>query len=164
VTTPPDSLATAATASNGVAAATDRDLDRELIAALRARGHRVTLPRLLVHRHVRRRPGHVTPERLHADLAAELPSLSPATIYSTLELLDGLGFVRRVSTPRGGTVYDPNTAPHHHVICRRCGRIQDVEAEVDTRLAERAAGAAGFTVEHGELQLSGLCRDCARLE
>jgi Fe2+ or Zn2+ uptake regulation protein len=140
---------------------TDAALDAELTAALRARGHRVTLPRLLVHRHLRRRDGHVTPEQLHSELAPELPSLSPATIYGTLDLLDELGFVRRVSTPRGVTVYDARVAPHHHVICRGCGRIQDIEAPVDSAAAERAARGAGFTVDHGQLQLSGLCADCA---
>ncbi|MGH2968334.1 MAG: Fur family transcriptional regulator [Solirubrobacteraceae bacterium] len=140
---------------------TDRELDAELTAALRERGQRVTLPRLLVHRHVRRRATHLTPEQVHSELAPGLPSLSPATIYATLDLLDELGFLRRVSTPRGTTVYDPRTEPHHHVFCRRCGRMADLEGTVDAAAAERAAAEAGFRVDHGELQLSGLCAACA---
>jgi Fe2+ or Zn2+ uptake regulation protein len=140
---------------------TDTELDRELTTALRSRGQRVTLPRLLLHRHVRRRKGHLTPEQVLAELGPALPSLSPATIYATLDLLDDLGFVRRVPTPRGGTVYDPRTDAHHHLVCRRCGRIQDLEAPVDLAAARAAATAGGFTVDHGELQLSGLCADCA---
>jgi Fe2+ or Zn2+ uptake regulation protein len=136
-------------------------LDQELIAALRARGQRVTLPRLLVHRHLRRAPTHVTPEQLHAELAPQLPSLSPATIYGTLDLLDDLGFVRRVSTPRGGTVYDSRIDDHHHVICRSCGRIEDVEAPLDTGAVERAAAAAGFRVDDRQLAVHGLCADCS---
>src|SRR3954470_11946342 len=140
---------------------TDAALDAELSGALRERGHRVTASRLLVHRHLRRREGHVTPEQLHSELAPQLPSLSPATIYGTLDLLDELGFVRRVATPRGSTVYDPRVAPHHHVICRSCGRIQDIEAPVDSVAAERAARGAGFAVDHGQLLLTGLCTACA---
>jgi Fe2+ or Zn2+ uptake regulation protein len=140
---------------------TDAELDADLVAALRERGQRVTMPRLVVHRLIRRGGGHVTPEQVHATLAPEHPGLSPATIYSTLELLDALGFVRRVSTPRGGTLYDPRTDAHHHVICRACGRVQDVDAPVDTTAVERAARAAGFAVDHGQLALSGLCADCA---
>jgi Fe2+ or Zn2+ uptake regulation protein len=138
----------------------DAVLDAELITALRARGHRVTLPRLLVHRHLRRSPTHVTPERLHAELAPRLPSLSPATIYGTLELLDALGLVRRVSTPRGATVYDSRTDDHHHVICRSCGRIEDLDAPLDTAAVERAARAAGFRVDEGQLAINGLCAAC----
>jgi Fe2+ or Zn2+ uptake regulation protein len=138
----------------------DAALDDELITALRARGHRVTLPRLLVHRHVRRAPTHVTPEQVHGQLSRQLPSLSPATIYGTLDLLDDLGFVRRVSTPRGGTVYDSRVDDHHHVICRSCGRIEDLEAPLDTAAAERAARAAGFRVDQRQLAINGLCADC----
>ena len=144
-----------------MAPVTDRELDTQLTAALRARGLRVTAPRLLVHRHVRRSARHLTAEQVHGELAPGMPSLSPATIYATLDLLDELGFVRRLSTPRGTTVYDPRTEPHHHVICRRCGRMEDLEAAVDAGPAEAAAAAAGFRVDHGELQLSGLCAACA---
>jgi Fe2+ or Zn2+ uptake regulation protein len=136
-------------------------VDDELITALHARGQRVTIPRLLVHRHLRRAANHVTPEQLHAELAPQLPSLSPATIYGTLDLLDDLGFVRRVSTPRGGTVYDSRVDDHHHIICRSCGRIEDVDAAIDTVAVERAARRAGFRVDHGQLAISGLCADCA---
>jgi Fe2+ or Zn2+ uptake regulation protein len=109
---------------------------------------------------VRRSPAHVTPEQLHAELAPRLPSLSPATIYGTLDLLDDLGLVRRVSTPRGGTVYDSRIDDHHHVICRSCGRIEDVEAPLDTGAVERAARAIDFQVDHRQLAISGLCAAC----
>ncbi len=136
-------------------------LDSELIGVLRARGQRVTLPRLLVHRHVRGAQRHVSAEQVYAELADELPSLSPATVYSTLDLLDELGFVRRMNTPRGAIMYDSRVEDHHHVICRRCGRMQDLDVAIDTRAAERAARSAGFEVAHSQLTLSGLCPDCA---
>jgi Fe2+ or Zn2+ uptake regulation protein len=141
---------------------TDADLDAELVAALRERRQRVTMPRLLVHRLVRRAEGHLTPEQVHAALAPDHPGLSPATIYGTLDLLDELGFVRRVSTPRGATLYDPRIDEHHHVICRSCGRVPDIDARVDVGAAARAARTAGFSVDHGQLALSGLCPACAR--
>src|SRR4051812_23809333 len=136
-------------------------LDGELIAALRERGQRVTLPRLLVHRHIRGRDRHITAEELYAELAPQHPSLSPATVYGTLDLLESLGFVRRVSTPRGATTYDSRVDQHHHVICRVCGRVQDLDAAVDMAAAEQAARAAGSQPSHAQLTLSGLCADCA---
>jgi Fe2+ or Zn2+ uptake regulation protein len=141
--------------------AADSQLDRELTDALRARGQRVTMPRLLVHRHVRRKPAHVTAEQVHSELTRDVPSLSPATIYATLDLLDELGLVRRVSTPGGVTVFDSRPEQHHHLVCRNCGRMEDLDTNVETAAARRAARKAGFRVEHAELQLSGLCRACA---
>lgn len=138
------------------------DADRELIAALRATGRRVTMPRLLVHRTLRAGDRHVTAEQLYAELAEQVPSLSAATVYDTLDLLDELGLIRRVSTPRGATTYDSRTDDHHHMICRACGRVEDVDAVVDADAAARSAAAAGFAVTYAQLTLSGLCADCAR--
>jgi Fe2+ or Zn2+ uptake regulation protein len=135
-------------------------LDAELSEALRAAGHRVTLPRLLVHRHLRRGDRHLTAEQLHSELAPQHPSLSPATVYATLDLLEDLGLVRRVNTAGGSTIYDTRTRSHHHVVCRHCGRIEDIDAAIDAEPARRAAAATGFTIDHAELQLTGLCRAC----
>jgi Fe2+ or Zn2+ uptake regulation protein len=136
------------------------DADRELIAALRAGGRRVTMPRLLVHRFLRGASRHVTAEQVFAALETEMPSLSAATVYDTLDLLDELGLIRRVSTPRGATTYDSRTDEHHHVICRTCGRMEDLDAEVDTAAAEKAAHAAGFAPAFAQLTVSGLCSAC----
>jgi Fe2+ or Zn2+ uptake regulation protein len=136
------------------------DADQELIAALRATGRRVTMPRVLVHRHLRASDRHVTAEQLYAELAEQVPSLSAATVYDTLDLLDELGLIRRVSTPRGATTYDSRTEEHHHLVCRACGRIEDLDAEVDTAGAENAARAAGFAPGFAQLTVSGLCSAC----
>jgi len=128
-------------------------LDQQLIDRLRAGGHRVTMPRLAVHRFVAAAPQHVTADDVHA----ELPTLSFATIYSTLDLLEELELIRRVSTLEGVTVYDSRVDVHDHAVCRRCGRMFDIEsAGVRTQDAP-----AGFKVEHTVVQLVGLCADCA---
>ncbi len=72
-----------------------------------------------------------------------------------------LGLVRPVSTPRGHTVYDARTEPHHHLVCRRYGRVEDVDGAIEADEVEAAARAAGFRPERAEVQLSGLCRECA---
>jgi Fe2+ or Zn2+ uptake regulation protein len=135
-------------------------MDDELIAALRATGRRVTMSRLLVHRCLRERNRHVTAEQLYAELAEQMPSLSAATVYETLDLLDELGLIRRVNTPRGATTYDSRIDDHHHVVCRECGRMADLDAAVDTGAAENAARAAGFAPAFAQLTVSGLCSAC----
>ena len=126
--------------------------DQVLTEALRARGQRVTLPRLMVHRFVSRAPQHVTADDIHE----ELPSLSFATIYSTLDLFEELGLVRRVSTLGGSAVYDSRVESHDHAICRVCGRMFDVDHnEVPGTVAPK-----GFTVERTQVELIGVCADC----
>jgi Fe2+ or Zn2+ uptake regulation protein len=132
---------------------TDEILDKQAADTLRAHGHRVTLPRLLVHRYVRRSPQHVTADDVHA----HLPSLSSATVYATLELFEGMGVVRRVSTFEGTAVFDSHTEPHHHAVCRRCRRMFDLEPAA---VAEPAV-PQGFLVEQLDVQVVGVCADCA---
>jgi Fe2+ or Zn2+ uptake regulation protein len=127
-------------------------LDTQLTARLKARGQRVTMPRLMVHRFVAGAPQHVTADDVHA----ELPSLSFGTIYSTLELLEELRLVRRVSTLEGTAVYDSRVDAHDHAVCRQCGRMFDVEAGV----THTGPAPEGFEVEQYVVQLVGLCADC----
>ena len=128
--------------------------DQVLTEALRARGQRVTLPRLAVHRFVSRAPQHVTADDIHE----ELPSLSFATIYSTLDLLEELGLVRRVSTLGGSAVYDSRLDAHDHAICRVCGRMFDLERHE----LHAPALPRGFKAERAQVEVFGVCADCRR--
>jgi len=82
-------------------------------------------------------------------------------VYSTLELLEGLGLVRRVGTGNGAVVFDSRVEPHAHTVCRQCGAMADLEgaAAPDDTLA--LAAATGFEPDHAQLVVWGLCRDCA---
>jgi Fur family transcriptional regulator, peroxide stress response regulator len=126
--------------------------DQVLTEALRARGQRITLPRLMVHRFVSRAPQHVTADDIHA----ELPSLSFGTIYSTLDLLEELGLVRRVSTREGTAVYDSRTDAHDHATCRVCGRMFDLQR----RDLPAPALPRGFKAERAQVEVVGVCADC----
>src|SRR2546423_14977074 len=103
------------------------DPDAELAGVLRGRGMRVTSPRLVIRRLVRERDRHVTAEEVRHAVAASLPGVSLPTVYATLELFEELGIVRRVEAGRGAVRYDPRTDEHHHAVCRRCGRVEDID-------------------------------------
>src|SRR4051812_24745728 len=137
------------------------ELDDRLTAALRGRGMRVTSQRLVLHRVLHELDAHVTAEDLLTAVAGRLPGMSLPTVYATLELLEELGAVRRVAIPGGPALYDPRTTPHHHLVCARCGRAQDVEADVDVASAVRAAAGHGFDARHAEVVVTGICAECA---
>src|SRR4051794_24791834 len=136
--------------------------DAELTGALRERGQRVTSQRLLIHRAFRELDHHASAEEVLAAVSPGLPNVSLPTVYATLDLFRELGIARRVSAGRGAILYDPRTDAHHHLVCRRCGRVEDLEAGVDVAPAMRAADRRGFAAEGAELVLSGLCPDCRR--
>jgi Fe2+ or Zn2+ uptake regulation protein len=136
------------------------DPDTEVITALRAAGHRVTPQRLLIHRALRERDRHVSADDVHDAVSAKLPALSLPTVYATLELFEDMGLVRRIDAGRGAALFDPRSDAHQHAVCRRCGRVEDVEVDVDVAPALAAARGSGFAPDAGEVVVRGLCAAC----
>ncbi len=136
--------------------------DEELTELLRERGLRATSQRLVMHRLLRERNRHLTAEQLLDEASARLPGISLPTVYSTLELFEELGVVRRVNDGGGRLLWDTRGDDHHHLVCRRCGRVEDIDAPLDLSSARRSAKRAGFAPDRAEVVVSGLCASCAR--
>jgi Fe2+ or Zn2+ uptake regulation protein len=135
----------------------------DLIELLHARGQRVTSQRLVILRELRRRRQHATAEEIHRAVQRELPGTSVPTIYATLDLFMELGLARRIATGTAA-LYDARLDPHQHAVCRRCGRVEDVDGRLDADALLGVARAAGFEPQGAELIISGLCAECAALD
>jgi Fe2+ or Zn2+ uptake regulation protein len=135
--------------------------DDRVAAALRDGGHRVTSQRLILHRVLGELGRHATADEIAREAGGRLPGLSLPTVYATLELFEQLGLVRRVTTGATAVLYDPRTDAHEHFVCRRCGRVEDVEAVVDEAAVAAGAQRAGLAVDGVEVVLRGLCESCA---
>src|SRR5918998_4226514 len=96
---------------------------------LRGAGLKLTPQRLAVLEYLQRAPGHPTAEQIGADLNRRLPRAARATVYNALRALRDAGLVSEVRLDGATARYDVNLSPHHHFICRRCGRIEDVSAD-----------------------------------
>jgi Fe2+ or Zn2+ uptake regulation protein len=136
-------------------------IDEQLTGKLRDRGLRVTPQRLVIHRALCGHSQHMTAEQLLASVSDVLPGTSLPTVYSTLELLEGLDLVRRVGTGNGAVVFDSRVEPHAHTVCRRCGAMADLEGAAPPDDALARAGATGFVPDHAQLVVWGLCSGCA---
>lgn len=130
----------------------------QLMARVRAKGGKVTPQRLYLYRALEHAAEHPTAEDLYEQVRIELPTLSLGTVYKTLAELVELGEVQTVEAGDGRTHYDPNTAPHAHSICRRCGRLADVAAEAVR--VEPPAQVGGFVVTGYRVMLDGYCAAC----
>ena len=136
------------------------DDQRDLIEILHARGQRVTPQRLVILRELRRRGHHATAEEVHRAVDGELPGMATPTVYATLDLFVELGLARRIDTSTAA-LYDARLDPHQHAVCRRCGRVQDVDGKIRAGAVIRAAEEAGFQAQGAELIISGVCAECA---
>jgi Fe2+ or Zn2+ uptake regulation protein len=131
-----------------------------LSRVLRERGQRVTPQRLAIARTVRELDRHTTAETVFGHVSEQMPGVSLPTVYATLDLLEELGLVRRVPTEAGTAVYDPRTEDHHHLVCRQCGDIMDVDAPVDRAELLSAARARGFDADGAQVVVRGVCANC----
>jgi Fe2+ or Zn2+ uptake regulation protein len=131
-----------------------------LSRVLRERGQRVTPQRLAIARTIRELNRHTTAETVFGRVSEQMPGVSLPTVYATLDLLEELGLVRRVPTETGTAVYDPRTEDHHHLVCRSCGEIMDVDAPVDRGELLAAARTLGFTPDDAQVVVRGLCANC----
>jgi Fe2+ or Zn2+ uptake regulation protein len=141
---------------------TDARSISDLCALLRGRGQRVTPQRLTIARVVRELDRHVTAEQVLTSVSDQLPGVSLPTVYATLELLEELGSVRRVTAGGGAVLYDPRTHPHHHAVCTRCGAVADIDAPVDDQAVIAAARDAGFRPKRADTVVHGTCDACLR--
>ena len=133
----------------------------DLSELLRERGMRVTSQRLLIERALREHGGHLTAEQVHDLVEPALPGVTQQTVYSTLALLAELGVARRVAAPGSSTRFEAVAGDHHHMICERCGAIEDLHARVPLGAATRASRESGFVPASAGVTVLGLCRRCA---
>ena len=128
-----------------------------LVAQMRAAGLKITPQRLAVARELADDPSHPTAQELFDRLQPELPTMSFATVYNTLAAMADARLVTPRSLTPGGTRFDPNTDPHDHAVCDRCGRVSDI------RQADEGPPSipSGFRLRAVERIYRGLCAPCA---
>jgi Fur family ferric uptake transcriptional regulator len=105
---------------------------------------------------------HPTVEKVYEGVRKKLTRISKATVYSNLRFLSGRGLIQEVNI-KGVSRFEPNLAPHHHVMCSRCGNISDFESRALTDYSMKAASALkGFYIKAASTNFYGICRRCKR--
>lgn len=129
---------------------------------LRAAGLKLTPQRLAIVRCLTGDETHPTAQAIFTRLQGTFPTISFATVYNTLGALAAMQQLNTVCV-RGPTRFDPNTVPHDHAICDRCGSIRDIVPETEGRQGRGPLSAmTDFHVDRVERIYRGLCRQCAR--
>ncbi|WP_280790863.1 Fur family transcriptional regulator [Blastococcus sp. CT_GayMR19] len=127
---------------------------------LRAVGLRVTRPRLSVLDVLADRP-HADADTIVTAARAAHPSLSPQAVYGVLRALVERGLARRIEPAGAPALFELRVADnHHHLVCRSCGAVADVDCAVGAAPCLDPSDTAGFVVDEAEVVFWGLCRDC----
>jgi Fur family ferric uptake transcriptional regulator len=130
-------------------------------ALLREHGVQVTAQRLAVLRAVAERP-HSTAAEIDAEVRSEIGAVSIQAVYDALGALTEKGIIRRIQPAGSPARYEDRVGDnHHHLICRSCGRTDDVDCAIGEAPCLMAADTAGYEVDEAEVIYWGRCPECA---
>jgi Fur family peroxide stress response transcriptional regulator len=130
--------------------------------ALRQAGKRITDQRTVICEYLAQTQSHPTPYQVYAELSAQYPEISRATVYNTLNILKDLGAIVEIGFGADHTRYDTDTAPHINLICLRCHEISDFDeplpfGEVQRSLAARENSFLPLVMR---IDVVGFCKNC----
>jgi Fur family ferric uptake transcriptional regulator len=132
----------------------------DLAELLRQKGFKVTAQRLAVLRAVSSRP-HLTAEEVVELVRADIGAISPRAVYDAVGVLADMGVLRRIQPAGSAARYEDRVGDnHHHLICRSCGRMVDVDCAVGSVPCLTAADDAGYEIDEAEVIYWGHCPAC----
>jgi Fur family transcriptional regulator, stress-responsive regulator len=138
--------------------------DSDYADQLREADLRVTRPRLAVLEAVHAHP-HADTETIFGAVRADLPDVSRQAVYDVLAALAGAGLVRKIQPSGSVARYESRVGDnHHHVVCRSCGVIADVDCAVGEAPCLTPSdhdALDGFVLDEAEVIYWGLCPDCS---
>lgn len=127
---------------------------------LRSVGLRVTPTRLAALAVLDERP-HSTADEIAAEVRGRLGSVSTQAVYDVLRACTDAGLMRRIQPAASSARYETRTADnHHHIVCRNCGRVEDVDCAVGAAPCLEASDDHGFVIDEAEVIWWGICPEC----
>jgi Fur family ferric uptake transcriptional regulator len=135
-------------------------VDTDPAQLLREEGIYVTAQRLAVLRAVGAQP-HATADDVLQGVRDEIGAISRQSVYDTLNTLSDLGLLRRIQPSGSAARYETRAGDnHHHVVCRECGRVGDVDCALGKRPCLTASDTLGFDIDEAEVVYWGRCPTC----
>lgn len=136
---------------------------RDYEGIMRAAGHRVTPQRVQILDAVCAANGHTSLGEVYARVRQYDRTIDRSTVYRALKLFVELGLVVSADTGDGEVYYEiAKPQQHHHLVCRKCGKAQEIAHDVMDAMYGAVLGRYGFAVESDHLVLRGLCAECQR--
>jgi Fur family ferric uptake transcriptional regulator len=130
---------------------------------LQEKGYRLTPQRMLVFEALRNADKHISADEIYEHLHSRYPYANISTVYRTLELLKKLDLVTETDFGEGRVRYHvADKGHHHHLICRTCGKITDLEESALYPLKETLLQEYGFDADLRHLAISGECSRCRK--
>ena len=103
--------------------------------------------------------GHINIDSLYELMLKKFSSISLATIYKNINIMLGNSFIQEVKIPLNKSVYELTKTAHSHLVCDKCGMVEDITLNMEQILSETAS-KSNFKISKTNLVLSGYCQNC----
>jgi Fur family peroxide stress response transcriptional regulator len=134
--------------------------DVAAIEALRKKGYRATPQRIAICRFALHSRDHPTAQRIYDEVKKVHPTVSLATVYKTLQILEELDLIQELGFPQGKARFDSYMKPHINLVCLRCGNIRDLDDLTAREIVKRVVATTKFTATGQRLDIYGICQNC----
>ncbi len=131
----------------------------DAVSRLETHHVRLSVQRIAIMRYLMEHLTHPTVDEIYTALSPSIPTLSKTTVYNALKLLSEQGAIQTLTIDEHYTCYDAEILPHAHFLCKRCGKIYDVEGGVG-----KVKEIEGHCVQEVHAYYKGICKDCQEKE
>ena len=138
-------------------------ISADVAEELRSAGLRVTAQRVAVLSVLREHRGHLPVDQIVDQVRGRLQAVSAQAVYNALAALAEADLVRRIEPAGSAALFEARVGDnHHHIVCRRCGAVGDVDCAVGGAPCLDPSSAAGYVVDEAEVTFWGLCPACQK--
>lgn len=127
---------------------------------LKNTGVRITPQRHAILAYLVESMAHPTADDIYRALEPKFPSMSVATVYNNLKMFIEAGMVRELTYGDSSSRFDANVSDHYHVICEKCGKMEDFSYPSLADVEHQAEKSTGFQVKGLRMELYGICKSC----
>jgi len=128
-------------------------------AALKRVGLQVTAQRLAVYRAVHDSP-HAMADEIHGTVRSEIGAISRQAVYDALNVMFERGLIRRIQPAGSGARYEHRVDNHHHLVCRSCDSLVDIDCATGIAPCLQAEDDHGYLIDEAEVIYWGICPNC----
>ena len=138
-------------------------MGKDILALLKENRIKLTNERRGIIAVLQKTKAPLSPADLFLRIKPELPKANLTTVYRNLEMLEGLKLVKRLTFNKDSFYYElvSDRDHHHHVICKKCGRVEELE-NVSEKFVNEVSAQTRFKIEDHNLEFFGLCEECQK--
>ena len=137
--------------------------ESETIDAIRESGHKITPQRMMILTSLRHARGHLSANDIYDEVKTAYPYVDISTVYRTLTVLKDMRLISETHMGGGDATFEwVGVDRHHHLICRKCDHVTQIDHKYLDQLGGDIAKATGFRADIDHFAIFGLCADCQR--